>query len=325
MAAVCIPRILSNFIFFCDNNWKKIPNFTEIVNEMLYTGDRKTREVHRVNIYLDSYMATCFWIHLLCLVVTGALTERRNKKNRICKTVAAALLCTAIDTTLTVITVNTGNSLGVPLVFAVVSGEFFLAAGIAYGKRNCIHNGFQLLCMTALLAGVFQGIPIRNAGLFCLVGTILLPVLLRGIATIFRAKQTGVWMYEAKLCQRNEEKMLSAFMDTGNRLRFYGSNLPVVLVDEAYLNEWIKAAEYDMPQKLVFIPYKGVGGKGLLRGVKLRLEVTLREGETVHGEVAAVAAEHRLFRGCDYQMILQPEVLTMKCVTDTQEGVHNVI
>jgi len=62
-----------------------------------------------------------------------------------------------------------------------------------------------------------------------------------------------------------------------------------------------------------------------LRGVRLLLEVSLQDGEAIHGEVAAVAAEHRLFRGCDYQMILQPEVLTMKGVSDTQEGVHNVI
>ena len=80
-----------------------------------------------------------------------------------------------------------------------------------------------------------------------------------------------------------------------------------------------------MPQKLVFIPYKGVGGKGMLRGVKLRLEIALCAGKEIRGEVAAVAAEHRLFRGCDYQIILQPEVLTMRCVTETQEGVHNVI
>lgn len=262
---------------------------------------------------------------MLCLTVTGALTELRNERLRIHKTATAALLCTAIDTVVTVVTVSSGQTCGALFVFGIAIAELFLAARVAYGKRNSVRNWLRLLCITALMAGAFQLMPIRNAGLFCLAGTILLPVLLRGIATIFRAKQTGVWMYEAKLCQRNEEKMLSAFMDTGNRLRFYGSNLPVVLVDEAYLNEWIKAAEYDMPQKLVFIPYKGVGGKGLLRGVKLRLEVTLREGETVHGEVAAVAAEHRLFRGCDYQMILQPEVLTMKCVTDTQEGVHNVI
>lgn len=239
--------------------------------------------------------------------------------------VAVALLCTAIDTTLTVVMMSVGQYSSRLIVFGVVFGELLLAARIVFGKRNSIQNGLRLLCITALMAGVFQILPIRNAGLFCLAGTIFLPVLLRGIATIFRTKQTGVWMYEAKICQGSEEKRLSAFMDTGNRLRFFGSNLPVVLVDEAYLNEWINAAEYDMPQKLVFIPYQGVGGKGLLRGVKLRLEVILREGKAVQGEVAAVAAEHRLFRGCDYQVILQPEVLTMKCVTDTREGVHNVI
>ena len=249
----------------------------------------------------------------------------RSRKNRMRKLIMASLLCTVIDTTVAVVTVDTGKALSVPFAFGIVGAELFLAVIIAYGKRNGIHNGVRLLCITALMAGVFQMIPVRNVGLFCLAGTILLPVMHHGITMIFRGKQTGTWIYEAKLCQRNEEKSLSAFMDTGNRLRFFGSNLPVVLVDEAHLNEWIKAAEYDMPQKLVYIPYKGVGGKGLLRGVRLLLEVSLTEGESVHGEVAAVAAEHRLFRGCDYQMILQPEVLNMKCVTDTQEGVHNVI
>lgn len=271
-------------------------------------------------------MVTCFWIHLLCLSVTGVLTELPDRKKYKRKTVAAALLCAVIDTMLTVVMLSVERAiLGLPLRFGFVAAELFLAARIAYGKNKCIQNGLRLLCITALLAGIIQIIPIRNAGLLCLAGTILLPALQGGITNVFRTKQTGKWMYEAKLCQKNEEKCLSAFMDTGNRLRFYGSNLPVVLVDETYLNEWIKAAECDMPQKLVFLPYQGVGGKGLLRGVRLRLEVTLREGETVNGEVAAVAAEHRLFRGREYQMILQPEVLTMACVTNTQEGVHNVI
>ena len=280
---------------------------------------------HRVDIYLDSYMITCFWIHLLCLTVTGALAETRNRKNRLRKWIVSALLCTAIDTTIVVVSMRTGKATENPLVFVIVIAELLLAARFAYGSYSCIRNGFRLLCVTALLAGVFQLLPLRNAGLLCLAGTLFFPVLLRGITTTFRAKQTGVWLYEAKLCQNNEEKRLSAFMDTGNRLRYYGSTLPVVLVDEMYLDKWIKAAEYYMPQKLVFIPYKGVGGKGLLRGVKLRLEVIPPEGDAVCGEVAAVAAEHRLFRGCEYQIILQPEVLNMKCVTDTQEGVHNVI
>ena len=118
---------------------------------------------------------------------------------------------------------------------------------------------------------------------------------------------------------------MTAFMDTGNRLRLFGRNLPVVLVDEVYLNDWITVAEKTMPQKVVVLPYKGVGGKGLLRGIRLHLQLINDEGDVINGEVAAVAAEHRLFQGCEYQMILQPEVLTMTSVTNTQEGVHNVI
>jgi len=318
-------RTLSNKRALCDRIWGKFPKFTEIVNEKVYTGDRKTRRWNGVDIYLDSYMVTCFWIHMLCLTVTGAMTGRQREKNRRKKMVMAALLCTAIDTILMVGTMNEGQCCGSMTVIGIAAVELFLAAGIVFGLRNGLHNGLKLLGVTACMGGFLQMLPIRNAGLICLTGTILCPMLQRGIRTIFRGKQTGVWMYEAKLCQRNEEKNLSAFLDTGNRLRYFGSDLPVILVDEAYLNEWIKAAERDMPQKLIFIPYKGVGGKGLLRGVRLRLEVSLRDGERIHGEVAAVAAEHRLFRNCDYQIILQPEVLSMNCVTDTQEGVHNVI
>jgi len=53
--------------------------------------------------------------------------------------------------------------------------------------------------------------------------------------------------------------------------------------------------------------------------------LTAENGLRVAGEVAAVAVEHKLFHGCMYQMILQPEVLSMVCVTDTQEGESDVI
>ena len=270
-------------------------------------------------------MVTCFWIHLLCLIITGTLTGKQNTKKRKLKIAAAALLCTLIDTILTIVVIVGKSRTGILQEIGIAAFEVFLAARIAFGKVNCVHNGLKLLCITALIAGIFQMIPIRNAGLLCLTGAMLLTVLPAGIVTIFKGKQTGIWMYEAKICHRNEEKCLSAFMDTGNRLRLYGSKLPVILVDETHLSEWISDAEYNMPQKLVFIPYKGVGGKGLLRGVRLWLEVTSPKGNVIRGEVAAVAAEHRLFRGCSYQMLLQPEVIAMECVTDTQEGVHNVI
>lgn len=270
-------------------------------------------------------MVTSFWIHIVVLYVTSVLIGKKNRKY-VKGIFFAALLCTVIDTVVMFYTVRLGyvqSDRGVYI--GVACAEFVLAARIAYGRQRCIQNGILLLCISALMAGVFLMIPIRNIGLFCLTGTLFLPILLGGIATLFRTKQTGTWMYEAKLYQKEEEKTLSAFMDTGNRLRLYGSCLPVVLVDEQYLNEWIKTAEYEMPQKIVFVPYKGVGGKGLLKGIRLRLELTVSEEKIINGEVAAVAAEHRLFWKCSYQMILQPEVLTMTCVINTREGVQNVI
>ena len=203
--------------------------------------------------------------------------------------------------------------------------ELVLAVGIAFGKCGIIPKSILLFVVTVLLAGFFQLVPVRNVGIFCMVGTVLIPLLTEGIRALLRAKQTGTSIYEVKLYQNEKEKCLSALMDTGNRLRLYGSGIPVVLVDETYLAEWIKAAELRMPQKLVFLPYKGVGGKGILHGVRLHCTVTLENGKRISGEVAAVSAEHRLFSGCGYQMILQPEVLTMECVTDTQEGARNVV
>lgn len=271
-------------------------------------------------------MVTSFWIHGLCLYATKILTGTGKRKNQKRNMFFAALLCTIVDLVLLVMV--TGSNIGrlcFPLIVACVVAELYVAARIAYGKRESLKNGLRLFCMTALIAGLFQVLPVKNVGLFCMTGTIFMPVLSNGITTIFRAKQTGQWMYEATLCQRQEERKITAFMDTGNRLRLYGRNLPVVLVDEVYLNDWIKVAEKTMPQKLVVLPYKGVGGKGLLRGVRLQLQLMNDEGKLINGEVAAVAAEHRLFQGCEYQMILQPEVLVMTSVTNTQEGVHNVI
>ena len=156
-------------------------------------------------------------------------------------------------------------------------------------------------------------------------GTVLIPFLIEGGRALFRIKQTGASIYDVTLYQQDREKHFSALMDTGNRLRLYGSRIPVVLVDECCLKEWMKEAEQNTPQKLVFIPYKGVGGKGLLYGVRLYCCLRKEDGGVCYGEVAAVTAEHRLFQGCGYQMILQPEVLTMDCVKDTQEGEKNVI
>lgn len=211
------------------------------------------------------------------------------------------------------------------LGIVLVVTEFLFSARIAYGKQEVVRNSLMLFVITALFAGVFQVIPVKNVGLFCVIGTLLLPWLVHGIRVLFRTRQVQQMLYQSVLCYNKQEKCVSAFMDTGNRLRLCGSEIPVVLVDENLLSAWVKEAEESSPQKLVILPYRGVGGKGLLRGVRLQCKIFTENDTTIVGEVAAVAAEHRLFHGCQYQMILQPEVLSMVCVRNTQEGAQNVV
>ena len=279
----------------------------------------------KVRVYLDSYIAVSFWMHLLCLSLTGVILQ--NKSNRIKKRrlVLAALYCAGLDTAGMVAAVRweIDGSFAYNLFMAALG--LLIGAGIAYGKRRILSGITVLFGVTALLGGILQILPVKNIGLVCLVGTILLPILTGGITGLFRAKQTQNFMYEVRLYREGKEKILSAFMDTGNRLRLPGSRMPVVLVDRTYLTEWINEAETAMPQKLIFLPYKGVGGKGLLHGVRLHCRIQTENGTVCFGEVAAVAAEHSLFQGCEYQMILQPEVLTMECVENTQKGEKYVI
>ena len=237
----------------------------------------------------------------------------------------AALCCTGLDTFITVWFLQRGIEGRMLVQLGTAIFGLILGAGIAYGRSMMMRGSFLLFGVTALAAGFFQTIPIRNVGFFCLIGTITLPLVSAGIEKLFRMKQTQNWFYEVSLFQNGDELPMSAFMDTGNRLRIPGSSVPVVLVDKEYLAKWIKEAECITPQKLVLLPYKGVGGRGLLQGIRLQCKVTLENGTAVNGTVAAMAAEHNLFQGCDYRMILQPEVLAMECVVDTQEGECNVV
>lgn len=259
------------------------------------------------------------------MLLTGAVGRERFQKVKKGRLAVAALLCALVDAAVFVL----GYGAASPFWWAGIALlELPFGALIAYGKRNLPGNSVLLLVVTMLLSGCFQLLPVRNAGLFCLFGCLVLPVLKAGATVLFRTKQTGASLYEVTLLQGEEMFSSSALMDTGNRLRWYGSLMPVILVDETLLTAWIAEAEKTEPQKLLVLPYKGVGGTGLLRGIRVRCKLHPDNETVICGEVAAVTAEHKLFAGCAYRVILQPEVLSLPaldCVNETQEGERDAI
>lgn len=307
---------------------------------MLYNRQGKQRRWNAVKLYLDSYIAASFWLHLLCLMLTGAIGRNRYKKVRKCRIAAVSALCALLDAAL--LAVFGFRLAGV--MTAVALAELLLASWLAFGRSRVVQNSIVLFFVTAALSAIFRILPFRNIGLFCCAGSLALPFLEAGFSALTAAKQTRETLFPAMLCRNGEKQKLSALMDTGNRLRLYGYRIPVVVVEEKYIIDWIKEAERTEPQKLVFLPYKGVGGAGLLHGIRLHCTLWCESSGTIGGEVAAVAAGEGLFTGCEYQMLLQPEVLklpaeqekrwedgqkqkgkTVVCVKDTQEGEKNVV
>lgn len=310
---------MSNFDFYCDNIWGKSPKIYRFWKWNVVYWWWKTRRWIAVKIYLDSYIVTGVWLHLLCLYCGGLLQGMYKTKRKRRYLFLSAVVCTFADG-VSLLLLYVDSVVAIIFGSVIVLTEFFLGAWIAYGKKNRVKNGIRLFLITALFSGVFQLLPIKRVGIFCLFGMLLLPLLVKEVVGLFRIKQIRQFMYTGVLRYHRQEQSLNAFLDTGNRLRMYGSFLPVVLVDETYLAEWMMEAQQNYPQNLVFVPYKGVGGKGILHGIRLHCCLYTEGNSVVKGEVAAVAAEHKLFHGCEYQMILQPEVLEMDCVGIAQEG-----
>ncbi len=272
--------------------------------------DRTQGRCKAVKIYLDSYIAAGFWMHFLCLELVAVIQYRRNRKAYGKRMLAGALMGAVADAVILIGLYRIFvNSMGIALLFVLT--ELVLVVLIAFGRRKLIGNTLLLMGATMFLSGFASAFPVQNIGLFCMAGSILLPLVNAGVKELFHNKQTEVSLRQSEISNGREQRRLTALMDTGNRLRLYGTGIPVVLVDEEYVKEWVEEAKITAPQKYVVLPYKGVGGRGLLQGVRVQCKIFGDDQKVLSGEVAAVAAEHRLFSGCEYQMLLQPEVLEL--------------
>lgn len=272
--------------------------------------DRTKGRCKAVKIYLDSYIAAGFWMHFLCLELVAVIRYRRNKKIYGKRMFAGALTGAVADAIFLIglyrILVK---GVGITLLFVFI--ELVIVVLIAFGRRKIIGNTLLLIGTTMFLSGFASAFPVRNAGLICMAGSILIPLVNAGVKELFHNKQTEESLRQSEISNGREQRRLTALMDTGNRLRLYGTGIPVVLVDEKYVKEWVEEARIMTPQKYVILSYKGVGGRGLLQGVRVQCKIFGDNQKVLSGEVAAVAAEHRLFLGCEYQMLLQPEVLEL--------------
>lgn len=259
----------------------------------------------QVKLYLDSFFLSGFWLHFLSLCIVRLLSYRNRQKKTV-HIAGVAALCTLLD--LCGILFIGNYRIFVRYLFA--AGEILLAVLLAFGQEGLLPNGVSLFFVTVLFGGFFSLFARRNTGLFCLGAFLLFFVTRRLLSGIRQRKLEQGYTYEVSMRFMEEQRDGTAFLDTGNRLRLFGSSLPVIVARKGCLGDWIEKARDCCPQNYLCLPFHSVGGNGLFYGVKVECRVVSESGGLVFsGRAAVVGTDDKLFLGRKYDLLLQPEFL----------------
>lgn len=264
-----------------------------------------------VRLYLDSFFVSNFWFHFLCLCLLRLFLSERKKHQRK-RIVAAAFVCSMAD--IIGIFLLHSDASEARLLFS--AGELVWAVYFSFGKKRICRNTIGLLMMTMLLGGCFSLFKVRNTGLFCFFGGVLFLFVEMYVQKLWKKNTERGYLYETRLSFEGESREYTAYLDTGNRLKLYGSSLPVIVAREEQIEDWVIKSKLLCPQKYICLPFHGVGGKGLLYGVRVDCEITKEQGGCVyHGMAAVVGTQTRLFFGREYELLLQPEFFEVRYQT----------
>lgn len=112
-------------------------------------------------------------------------------------------------------------------------------------------------------------------------------------------------IYIVDIISNSKEKRVTAFLDTGNELREPATNLPVIIIEKKYVDDF-KINDKDK----FYIPYKVVNGQsGNLVGFKPEYIVIHNGNETKKREAIIAICENKLSDYNDYQALLSRGII----------------
>lgn len=118
-------------------------------------------------------------------------------------------------------------------------------------------------------------------------------------------KSLNSLIYTVDIISKNYEKKILAFLDTGNELREPATNLPVMIIEKNYFEDF-SISEKDT----FYIPYKVVDGThGKLKGFKPEY-INIYDGQVIkRREVIIALCETKLSNLNDYHALLSRGVI----------------
>lgn len=198
----------------------------------------------------------------------------------------------------------------------------FIMILILFRKKGFIFN-FKALAIyilySMLLAGLCFYIEInKNFNLYSnlivfkfgykklLLSLIIVYLLIdRIIIYIKDRKEIKSLIYTVDIINKSKEKSITAFLDTGNELREPATNLPVMIIEKQYIEDF-----YINDKEKLYIPYKAVDGQGgKLIGFKPEYIVIHFGKEVKKVEVVVAFCNNKLSDINDYHALLSRGII----------------
>lgn len=244
-----------------------------------------------MNIYVDVLIIENLVVNLFLLIISyKVIRERYSFKKCIFSAFIGALY------TLTMI-FNELNFLS-NNVFQIIVSLILVYIPIHNKKiSNVLKSWLMFISASFLLSGICfkfailtkeysikNGIVINNFNIKYLILSV-------GIIFIFLERTTSYirekniirdFFYDIEIRFKGTEISVKGFLDSGNELREPITNLPCILVEEAYLNELDINSE-----GALYIPYSAIGYNGSLRGFKVN-NIKLRKSGELFREIDAI-------------------------------------
>ena len=261
-------------------------------------------------VYVDVLLVVNFFMTLLLLLLTAALTKQPRRTGRLCiaamlgAAYSLILLAPKLPTWVVVLSKITVALVLVLAAFGFGSVKKYLRCLLCFLAANFVLLGFivgvWLLFRPRRIvvknSAVYFDLPARTLLLLALAAYVLALLILR----LYEKHAGRQALLELTIDTGARQVRCFALADSGNRLREPFSGAPVIVVRRSLF------PDTETPR---VIPYQTVGGEGMLtafRPHRVTVHSGKRRGEA--GEVYVALSDH--IQNEDYQAVVDPKIFS---------------
>ncbi len=265
----------------------------------------------RYEVYIDSLFALQFIFNLYLLIIVNHMLYHAANLKRLVAGAFLGAICYVVPLLLPL-----------RLYWSILVGSALALLGMSLYVFHCLSREqmwkvLEKMFLVSLLLGGFLKLMFRmvplNRHVFCgLPGVMLLGGLATGfVYRMWKGGSETEVICSVQLKQGKRCMMVKGILDTGNSLVEPISQSPVAVLGKEALEMLFTKEQREFFR---VIPYRSVGKQhGFLKGYLLdEMMIEIRGGKKVCKQVYIAACEEFDAKKCEYQLIMNPQILENK-------------